>query len=229
MKKSKLRSLIKEEIMELYTPESQSQNIQEMAKIKDELKTSIEKVINDNPDLTGLPLKKAIKSDPDVVDALGDQDLYDNQLNKFIATTKGERTPGKRGRKPDPNKPKKPKAKNGRGRPKSAQDKKKDSAATTSKLGGKKYYAKKGGDEPSDEELRKLARSGGGRTSDRTEQLRKQEKKKLMKAFLDDMKQKGIVSSAGKVLDKEKYDAAKKVEVPKIQQKVNQLNESKKR
>ena len=187
-------------------------------------------MINDNPDLTGLPLKKKIKADPDVQDALGDQDLYDNQLNKFIATTKGERTPGKRGRKADPNKPKKQRVKTGRGRPKmekKPEDKKKDSTATTSKLGGKKYYAQKGGDEPSDEELRKLARSGGGRTSDRTEQLRKQEKKKLMDAFLDDMKEKGIVSQAGKVIDREKYDAAKSVEVPKIKEKVNQINESK--
>jgi hypothetical protein len=32
--------------------------------------------------------------------------LYDNQLNKFIALTKGEREVGQRGRKADPNKPK---------------------------------------------------------------------------------------------------------------------------
>ena len=76
------------------------EEINEMAKIKDELKSAIEKVIADNPDLDRLPLKKAIRSDQAVLDALGpDDEIYDNQLNKFIALSKGDREVGQRGRK----------------------------------------------------------------------------------------------------------------------------------
>jgi hypothetical protein len=67
--------------------------LEEMAKIAGDLKSSIEKVISDNPDLQGLALKKAIKGDSAVINALDGDDLYDNQLNKFIALTKGERDP----------------------------------------------------------------------------------------------------------------------------------------
>lgn len=79
--------------------------LDEMAKIAGDLKTAIEKVIASNGDLEGLALKKAIKSDADVQNALAGDDLYDNQLNKFIALSKGEREIGQRGRKVDPNKP----------------------------------------------------------------------------------------------------------------------------
>ncbi len=79
--------------------------LDEMAKIAGDLKTAIEKVIAANGDLEGLALKKAIKGDADVQNALAGDDLYDNQLNKFIALSKGERTLGQRGRKADPNKP----------------------------------------------------------------------------------------------------------------------------
>ena len=79
--------------------ESEEDQLDEMAKIKDELKSSIEAVIAANPELDGLPLKKAIRSDQKVIDALGEQDLFDNQLNKFISLTKGDREIGQRGRK----------------------------------------------------------------------------------------------------------------------------------
>jgi hypothetical protein len=79
--------------------------LDEMAKITGDLKSAIEKVLASNKDLEGLSLKKAIKGDAAVIDALDGEDLYDNQLNKFIALTKGERTLGQRGRKADPNKP----------------------------------------------------------------------------------------------------------------------------
>jgi hypothetical protein len=72
--------------------------INEMAKIAGDLKSSIEKVINDNSDLEGLALKKKIKSDSAVVKALDGDTLHDNQLNKFISLTKGERELGQRGR-----------------------------------------------------------------------------------------------------------------------------------
>jgi len=74
--------------------------LDEMAKIQGDLKTAIEKVITDNPEVNGLPLKKLIRADTSVLDALDGEDLYDNQLNKFIAAQKGEREVGSRGRKP---------------------------------------------------------------------------------------------------------------------------------
>jgi hypothetical protein len=79
--------------------------LEEMAKIAGDLKSSIEAVIKANPELQGLALKKAIKGDSAVIDALDGDDLYDNQLNKFIALSRGEREVGQRGRKADPNKP----------------------------------------------------------------------------------------------------------------------------
>jgi len=199
MKKSELRQLIREEL-ELFNKSPLS----EMAKIQGDLQSSIEKVIQANPDLENLPLKKAIKADADVQSALGDQTLYDNQLNKFIALTKGEREVGQRGRKADPNKVAKAKNPTGaKGRPKSP---KKDPALSTSKLGGRKYYTKKGEDTegPSDAELRKLAKSGGMKSRDAL--LKQQTKTKLVKQFLSDMKSQGIVDASNKVLDKEKYD-----------------------
>lgn len=113
MKKTRLLEIIREEIQNILSEE----DLNEMAKIKGDLKSSIEKVINDNPDLTGLALKKTIRANDAVEDALEGDTLYDNQLNKFIALTRGERTVGKRGRKADPNKePKKPST-GKRGRP----------------------------------------------------------------------------------------------------------------
>ena len=113
MKKTRLLEIIREEIQNILSEE----DLNEMAKIKGDLKSSIEKVINDNPDLEGLALKKAIKADTSVESALEGDTLYDNQLNKFIALTRGERTVGKRGRKADPNKPTKKASTGKRGRP----------------------------------------------------------------------------------------------------------------
>jgi hypothetical protein len=87
----------------------EEENLNEMAKIAGDLKSSIEKVINSNPDLSGLDLKKKIKADSSVQSALGDQTLHDNQLNKFIALTKGERELGQRGRKASTDKKETPK------------------------------------------------------------------------------------------------------------------------
>jgi hypothetical protein len=93
------------------------ENLNEMAKIAGNLKSAIEKIIKDNPDLEGLALKKKIKADKAVDDALEGDTLYDNQLNKFIAAAKGEREIGQRGRKADPNKVKpEPKEPGQRGR-----------------------------------------------------------------------------------------------------------------
>lgn len=92
------------------TVELEEDTLNEMAKISGKLESAIKKVINDNPDLEGLPLKKAIKADKAVDDALEGDTLYDNQLNKFIALVKGERTVGQRGRKPSETKKEAPKA-----------------------------------------------------------------------------------------------------------------------
>ena len=113
MKKTRLLEIIREEIQNILSEE----DLNEMAKIKGDLKSSIEKVINDNPDLTGLALKKAIRANDAVKDALEGDTLFDHQLNRFIALTKGERTVGKRGRKADPNKPTKKSSTGKRGRP----------------------------------------------------------------------------------------------------------------
>jgi hypothetical protein len=74
-------------------------SLNEMAKIAGDLDAAIRKVIEDNPDLEGLPLKKAIKGSEKVKDALDTDELYDNQLNKFIALVRGQRELGKKGRK----------------------------------------------------------------------------------------------------------------------------------
>lgn len=78
----------------------ENNQLDEMAKITGDLKTAIEKVIADNKELNGLPLKKAIRANAEVQTALDGEDLYDNQLNKFIALAKGERELGQRGAKP---------------------------------------------------------------------------------------------------------------------------------
>jgi|TARA_R100001509_G_scaffold141828_1_gene97022 uncharacterized protein YktB (UPF0637 family) len=94
MKISELRKLIKEEILK-------EMAVNEMAKIQGELKTAIEKVIDGNEDLTGLELKKKIRGNEKVKDILdkNDEDLFDNQLNRFIKVKKGELELKKRGRK----------------------------------------------------------------------------------------------------------------------------------
>jgi hypothetical protein len=107
--KAKIKAA-QEKIANLQKGVSESEDLNEMAKIKGELESAIKNVVNSNPSLEGLPLKKAIKNDPAVISALGDDDLYDNQLNKFIALVKGSRELGKRGRpsmeKPAMEKPK---------------------------------------------------------------------------------------------------------------------------
>jgi len=88
------------------TVELEEDQLDEMAKITGKLESAIKNVIAKNSDLEGLALKKAIRKDAAVEDALEGDTMYDNQLNKFIALVKGEREVGQRGRKADPNKPK---------------------------------------------------------------------------------------------------------------------------
>jgi len=184
----------------------EEEQIDEMAKIAGDLKSAIEKVIEKNKEAEKKDVRKAIKADDEVQAALGDGDLFDNQLNKFIDLVRGEREVGQRGRKAS-SEPKEKKEKGTRGRPKSATPaaKKKDEKVKTFSIGGdKKYYAD---DEegPSDAELRKLARSGGKFDKSKLSQLRQQEKTKMIKNWLKDMRDKGIVDDANRILDKDAY------------------------
>tara|TARA_R110001606_G_scaffold150312_4_gene290415 strand:- start:6186 stop:6872 length:687 start_codon:yes stop_codon:yes gene_type:complete len=158
MKKSRIVEIIQEEIQSVLN----ERPLDEMAKIKDDLKTAIEKVIADNPDLEGLALKKAIRADANVEDATMGDTIYDNQLNKFIALTRGERELSRRGRKPgtlnapaDPNAPEKaPKAPKA---PKAKKTKSDDEDTTqVSKLAGTVTTAK--GVELSDKDKSKIAK-----------------------------------------------------------------------
>jgi len=202
--------------------------LMEMAKIAGDLKVAIEKVIEKNKDGEKKDIRKAIKTDDEVQAALGpDDDLFDNQLNKFIDLVKGEREVGQRGRKADPTKPEKEKKEGGmRGRPKSATPaaKKKEPKMKTFSMGDKKYYA--GGEDeegPSDLELRKLAKAGGKVEKGKAAQLRAQEKAKLVKAFLKDMRDAGVVDNANRVIDKDKYAVAWSKAKIEIEDKVSNL------
>jgi len=207
---------------------AEDEALMEMAKIVGDLKVAIEKVIEKNKDGEKKDIRKAIKADDDVQAALGpDDDLFDNQLNKFIDLVKGEREVGQRGRKSDPNKPEKEKKEGGmRGRPKSATPaaKKKEPKMKTFSMGDKKYYA--GGEDeegPSDLELRKLAKAGGKVEKGKAAQLRAQEKAKLVKAFLKDMRDAGVVDNANRVIDKDKYAGAWSKAKIEIEDKVSNL------
>lgn len=179
-------------------------SLNEMAKLQGDLRDSIQKVINSNPELEGYDLKLKIRKNPEVIKSLGNQTLNNTQLVNFISLVRGERSVGKRGPKVDPNKPK----------PSKKKPTPKDSKVikpTTSTLGGKKYYTSKTNDSeeegPSDRELRKLAKSGGGKMEkQKISDLQQQERTKLIKNFLNDMKKVGVVDNSNKILDRKKYD-----------------------
>ena len=205
---------------------NEEEQLDEMAKIAGDLKTAIEKVIKANADAEKKDVRKAVKADDEVVAALGDEDLFDNQLNKFIDLVRGDREVGQRGRKSDPDKP--AKEKGTRGRPKSATPtvKKKDEKVKTFSIGGDKKYYADDEDGPSDAELRKLARSGGKFDKSKLSQLRQQEKTKMVKDWLKGMRDKGIVDDANRILDKDAYAkewAEAKVD---IETRVKAINES---
>jgi len=204
----------------------EEEQLDEMAKIAGDLKAAIEKVIEKNKDAEKKDVRKAIKADDEVVAALGDDSLFDNQLNKFIDLVRGEREVGQRGRKADPDK--KEKAAGRRGRPKSATPtvKKKDEKVKTFSIGGEKKYYADDEEGPSDAELRKLARSGGKFDKSKLSQLRQQEKGKMVRAWLKGMRDKGIVDDANRILDKDAYAkewADAKVD---IEARVKAINES---
>jgi hypothetical protein len=188
---------------------AEDETLIEMAKIAGDLKVAIEKVIQSNKDGEKKDIRKAIKTDDEVQSALGpDDDLFDNQLNKFIDLIRGEREVGQRGRKASEKPEGEPKEKGTRGRPKSATPaaKNKEARPKTFSVGKKKYYAGSEDEEgPSDKELKQLASSGGKFDKSKLSQLRQQEKTKLVKTFLKGLQDKGIVDSANRILDKEIY------------------------
>ena len=188
---------------------AEDETLIEMAKIAGDLKVAIEKVIQSNKDGEKKDIRKAIKTDDEVQAALGpDDDLFDNQLNKFIDLIRGEREVGQRGRKASEKPEGEPKEKGTRGRPKSSTPaaKNKEARPKTFSVGKKKYYAGSEDEEgPSDKELKQLASSGGKFDKSKLSQLRQQEKTKLVKAFLKGLQDKGIVDSANRILDKEIY------------------------
>ena len=206
---------------------TEDEALMEMAKIAGDLKIAIEKVIEKNKDGEKKDIRKAIKTDDDVQAALGpDDDLFDNQLNKFIDLVRGEREVGQRGRKASEKPEGETKEKGTRGRPKSATPavKKKEEKMKTFSMGDKKYYA--GGEDeegPSDLELRKLAKAGGKVEKGKAAQLRAQEKAKLVKAFLKDMRDADIVDNANRVLDKDKYSTEWSKAKIEIEDKVSKL------
>ncbi len=218
-----IQSLRKNDAVTLQEDEA----LNEMAKIAGDLKAAIEKVIKKNKDAEKKDVRKAIKTDDEVQAALGpDDDLFDNQLNKFIDLVRGEREVGQRGRKADPNKPaKEPKEPGMRGRPKSANlaAKKKDEKVKTFSMTKKYYSDSEDQDGPSDLELRKLAGSGGKLEKGKAAQLRAQEKTKLVKAFLKDMRDAGVVDNANRVLDKDKYATEWSKAKIEIEDKVSKL------
>ena len=73
--------------------------LDEMALIVDDLKDAIEAVISANSDLDMKELKRKIRADKAVRDALAGDTLHDNQLNRFIELTRGDRENQQRGRK----------------------------------------------------------------------------------------------------------------------------------
>ena len=101
-KLNKISQLKKEVESSLGINKVDESQVNEMAKIAGDLASAIKSVVDSNSDLEGLALKKAIKADAAVKAALAGDELYDNQLNKYILLLKGERELGQRGRKADP-------------------------------------------------------------------------------------------------------------------------------
>jgi hypothetical protein len=130
-------------------------SLNEMAKIAGDLDAAIRKVIEDNPDLEGLPLKKAIKGSEKVKDALDTDELYDNQLNKFIALVRGQRELGKKGRKPSEkaDEPKKEEPKAKKEAPKKEAPKKETPKKETPKKEVPKKEKKAGGENLEDDDM----------------------------------------------------------------------------
>jgi hypothetical protein len=105
MKKSQFKQFLKEEIKSTLSPK---QPVNEMAAIKGDIKTKVDQIIADNPDMEVGPLARMIMKDPEInsiIDRDNLSDMAQNQTQKYIRLARGERELGQRGRKADPNKP----------------------------------------------------------------------------------------------------------------------------
>lgn len=105
MKKSQFKQFLKEEIKSTLSPK---QPVNEMAAIKGDIKTKVDQIIADNPDMEVGPLARMIMKDPEInsiIDRDNLSDMAQNQTQKYIRLARGERELQQRGRKADPNKP----------------------------------------------------------------------------------------------------------------------------
>lgn len=82
----KLHRFLQEGNLDIFATEDM---VDEMAMIVGDLDNAIRDVIEANPDLDGIDLKRKIRGDEGVKNALGSEKLHDNQLNRFIAKVKG--------------------------------------------------------------------------------------------------------------------------------------------
>jgi hypothetical protein len=105
MKKSEFKKYLREEVVNSL---SSPGGINEMAAIKGDIKTKVDQIIADNPDMEVGPLARMIMKDPEInsiIDRDNLSDMAQNQTQKYIRLARGERELGQRGRKADPNKP----------------------------------------------------------------------------------------------------------------------------
>jgi hypothetical protein len=194
-------------------------SLNEMAKIAGDLDAAIRKVIEDNPDLEGLPLKKAIKGSEKVKDALDTDELYDNQLNKFIALVRGQRELGKKGRKPSEkaDEPKKEEPKAKKEAPKK-ETPKKEAPKKEKKAGGENLEDDDMEDEEKIEKKAQAAAKKGGSNLTKLNRAISQVKEleKEMKEIANDYK-KAEGKEKENLLNKLKEKTKEKKELEKLQ------------
>jgi hypothetical protein len=93
--------------------ENEEVSLEEMAKLTGKegaltpLGQKVAAIVKAQPELEKSALLKALNADPEIAKMLDDseEELHQNQTNKFAALVRGSREVGQRGRKADPNKP----------------------------------------------------------------------------------------------------------------------------
>lgn len=181
--------------------------LNEMAKIQGSLADAIGAVLAQaGDDIDSLALKKQIKSDPDVIAALGSETLYDNQLNKFISLSRGDRELGQRGRKAG-----------GQNQPKTNSTPKSSLAAMVDGDDDVEVednwnkidtdFDDDNDDDKIDAQAASAASSTSSVDSERGAGLKEQETKKFWKAFIGKMKEEGIISADNKPIDRDALES----------------------
>ena len=90
-KKSQFKQFLKEEIKSTLSPK---QPVNEMAAIKGDIKTKVDQIIANNPDMEVGPLARMIMKDPEInsiIDRDNLSDMAQNQTQKYIRLARGER------------------------------------------------------------------------------------------------------------------------------------------